>query len=222
MASAPAGPLRVYVRNLPFQITKAYLHQCLSSLRLNIQGVHIARQGLNMQHCMYCSAFLTVPSEDELRWAVHILNGRLHPDMSPVPLVAERAIPRMSDLRGAAAAAAAAKTDGPPAAPSPFDAEEMGVAAEMGLVVEPSVENGNGVAHEQVEDTLQDQAAAENLAEVVDENPADVAAASAEKSPPSRKAKQTSQKKRGRRSRHRRSRSRRKGKGRRRRSSSSS
>ena len=133
----------------------------------------------------------------------------------------------MSALRGAAAAAAAAKTDGPPAAPSPFDAEEMGVAAEMGLVVEPFVENGNGVAHvlqgeEQVEDTLQDQAAAENLAEVVDENPADVAAASAEKSPPSRKAKQTSQKKRGRRSRHRRSRSRRKGKGRRRRSSSSS
>ena len=120
----PSSSCRVFLAGLKLAVAQAELLAVLVKLLPGLKSHHIqvVRKG---QYAVTtsCCAFVTVPSEAEAQILIDSLNLSSWPSLSPRPLRAEMAVPRMKDLQVPQQPLRAPEPV-PPELPDPYPAPE--------------------------------------------------------------------------------------------------
>ena len=89
---------RVFLANLDFRVTKRDIDAAVTTLGFRAPvAVKMNRKG-RYGDCRFISAFVTVQSDDVVAQLAERMAGLHMPALSPRPLVAEVAVPRMCEM----------------------------------------------------------------------------------------------------------------------------
>lgn len=129
----PRNPsTRLYLKNLSFNVNKAHILTELRHLGFNnisLDGINIVRKGPALDMVRFCTAFVTMENLEDVDRAISVLHGKLMLSMSPRPLHAERALPRLKSLRQA------------PICPAQAQASQMPTTTEEAPLSDPAADS---------------------------------------------------------------------------------